>query len=696
MLQSKNENRIYYWISVPILSEIMNISQNKVKKIYHNLIQDDCIPLREIPISLQNVYVNEYLFRDRIIDYSLIDKIKDFSGKFPLYDHGVQAYFREMEMVRKSIEISNTYSSTGTITLRLKELATEYQTSYSTLARKRAEYMKDPSLKKLLDHNISTEETKDRYRTCCFYCRDLIIFLHEKPGKISAAKIYRDISKSEPFPCSKCPYHPDVKQGPHKKGDFIPIATCKRNVEYMVRPNCDDTVCTIISRIPEQQDYLAWHGVRAWAQHFQYSPARKRPEVTNLCWFSDHKILDIFVRTKRLPDGTWEKARPWITAIIDAATDVMVSYVLSLRPNSDCIAECFARACAFTVDTPYAGICDYFYIDNGKDFRAKKLEGLPNSEEEPLYLNKEFGESGILEWFGVKVIHALPYRGCSKTIESIWKTIDNEWIRPLYGYCGTGPDDRPEILKTQLKNDELYTFEQFADYFADTIYPEYNDFAVTKESPNELYDRLPKASSFVPTWKTLAVLKSVSKERVIRSRGIQFGNNKFYWCSELAPLVEKDKSTPYRIFAFDTPFNRNISVVRNRQYIGEAHLIEKLNVVEQARYKVIQHVKEQQKQHKFYSKKLEQLHSLVLQTDILNSVSKVPPIDNIRYAQAIDTKRDAEEAIDDQSIPEELKQQAQSYAANFLNPENDTAKPGRITQSLREIGKQLREKNGGK
>ena len=350
-------------------------------------------------------------------------------------------------------------------------------------------------LYRALSHSASAEDTKDRYRTCCLYCRDLIIFLHEKPGKISAAKIFRDIRDSKPFPCKTCPYHPDVKNGPHKKGDFIPTATCSRNSEFMVKPNCDDTVCSVIRRIPEQQDVLAWAGVRAWAALYHYAPAREKSNIVNRVWFSDHKILDLEVRTRQRPDGSWEVQRPWITAIIDDASDVMVSYVLSLKPNSDCIAECFARACAFTVDTPYSGICDYFYIDNGRDYRSNKMKGLPNSEPEPLYLNKEFGESGILEWFGIKVIHALPYRGRSKTIESIWNTIDREWIRPLPGYCGCSPNERPFILEQQIKSNELYTFEQFADYFADVIYPKYNDFAVTKESPNSLYQRLPKASS---------------------------------------------------------------------------------------------------------------------------------------------------------------------------------------------------------
>ena len=118
----------------------------------------------------------------------------------------------------------------------------------------------------------------------------------------------------------------------------------------------------------------------------------------------------------------------------------------------------------------------------------------------------------------------------------------------------------------------------------------------------------------------------------------------------------------------------------------------KLNVVEKKRYKVVQHIAEQAKQHRFYSTRLHQLHSIVMQSDILDYVPSAPPADNIRYGPAIDTERDKTEATDDKSIPEELKSQAEKYADNYLNPEPEKSEPGQITLSYLEKGKMARKK----
>ena len=98
-------------------------------------------------------------------------------------------------------------------------------------------------------------------------------------------------------------------------------------------------------------------------------------------------------------------------------------------------------------------------------------------------------------------------------------------------------------------------------------------------------------------------------------------------------------------------------------------------------------MKEQNEQRKFYSNRIERLHNIVLQTDILNEACKVPAVDHIRYAQAIEKERDETEAIDDKKTPEELKVQDVYYADNFLTPDTLSEKNGEISQSMKELGR---------
>ena len=60
-----------------------------------------------------------------------------------------------------------------------------------------------------------------------------------------------------------------------------------------------------------------------------------------------------------------------------------------------------------------------------------------------------------------------------------------------------------------------------------------------------------------------------------------------------------------------------------------------------------------------------------------------------------DTERDKNEATDDNSIPEELKAQAESYANNFLNPDDNPAGSGQLSQTFRELGRQVRQQMKG-
>ena len=257
---SPHNTSIYkHKISIPILSEISNLTPNKLRKIYRQIITDDCIPLSEIPLHQQETFVNDYLLRGKTLDFDLMKLAgkPDFENPFPfLHSTGVQKLFNTTKMIREANAVIDAFTSSKNITKKLEQLAAQYGISYRTLIRRRNYLMNHNILMQLLEDPASSENTRDRYPTCCFYARDYIIYRHWSVGRPSCAKILREMEDLRNFSCSQCPYHPDVKNGAHKKSDLIPTATCKRNRETMVIPNLPDTVCTIVNRSSDQETCL--------------------------------------------------------------------------------------------------------------------------------------------------------------------------------------------------------------------------------------------------------------------------------------------------------------------------------------------------------------------------------------------------------------------------------------------------------
>ena len=643
---------------------------------YAPILDKDCVPLTEIPFVQQEAYIKDYLLRDRYVDIDLM-QCSSTDADLPYLTPEVKAFFIRTNLVRSVLAIQAAYAADRTVTARLTDLATSNNITYRTLMRERSRFMGHTSLMNLLSDPNKGEDTVDRYRKCCFYCRDYIIARHESAGRPSDNTILRETKNLADFPCSKCPYHPEVKADVHNRFDTTPAATCRRNSTHMIVPQTRDTVNTITNRIPEQETYMAWAGVRAWMSKCQHTIPRIKPETVNFCWFADHTVLDIQVKTKTYKDGHFECGRVWLTGIIDIASNALVGYVLSTNPNSELIAHAFATAVAFKPDSPINGTCIYWYSDNGKDFRSLLLRGHPHDgAEPPLYLNKEFSESGFLKWLGITSVQARVFNGRAKPIERVWRIIEDEFICKMQGYCGSKPTTRPESLAQDMRTGNLYTFEQFADIFADVIYPGYNNFKASgeSESPMERYLRLPKAKTIVPSWRTLAVLKRKKKSCAVHPDGIHYGTQGgkpiVYWHPGLAQFIRPQK--PYekvQVYAFDEPFNRSLAIVYGQVYIGEAHPVQGLNLIEERRYLVIQHLQEQAAQLKTYSSHIRQMHNIVLQNNLVELGTGIPAIDNVAYGQVIDEERNVKEAVEDTRIPEELKDLATKYQVLSIEPE---------------------------
>jgi len=647
-----------------------------LRAMYSQILVNDCVPLTEIPIVQQEAYIKEYLLRDRYLDIDLM-QCADPTAELPLYSAGVKAFFQRTSIVRTALSIQADYAADRSVTARLTDYALSNGMSYRTLMRERRRFMNHSSLMNLLSDPNKSEDTVDRYRKCCFYCRDYIIMRHESAGRPSDNTIFRETKNLAAFSCSKCPYNPTVKASKLNKGEYVPAATCRRKTNHMITPNSRDTVNTITSRIPSQETFMAWAGVRAWMSKCQHTTIRIKPETVNFCWASDHTVLDILVKTKTYADGHFDVGRVWLTGIMDIGSGVLTGFVLSTNPNAELISHAFATASAFKPDSPICGIPLYWYCDNGKDYRSNLMKGHAHTGGQPsLFLNKDFCESGILEWLGITQVSARAYNGRAKPIERVWRIIEDEFICKMQGYCGNRPEHRPEKLAQDIRDGNLYTFEQFADIFADIIFPGYNNFKADNEneSPMERYLRLPKAKTIVPSCRTLAVLKRKKKSYAVHPDGIHYGilngEKMVYWHPGLAQFIRPQK--PYekvQVYAFDEPFNRSLAIVYGQVFIGEAHPVQGLHIIEDRRYRVIQHMQEQAAQLRTYSTHIRQMHNIVLQNNLVELGTGIPAIDNVAYGQTIDEERDSKEATDDPRIPDVLKDLAAKSPDYDIEPE---------------------------
>ena len=153
-MSSHNTSIYKHKISIPILAEISTLTPNRLRKIYRQIITDDCIPLSEIPLHQQETFVNDYLLRGKTLDFDLMKLAgkPDCENPFPfLYSAGVQELFTTTKMIREANAVIDAFTSSKNITKKLEQLAAQYGISYRTLIRRRNYFMNQNILMQLLE-----------------------------------------------------------------------------------------------------------------------------------------------------------------------------------------------------------------------------------------------------------------------------------------------------------------------------------------------------------------------------------------------------------------------------------------------------------------------------------------------------------------------------------------------------------------
>jgi putative transposase len=259
-------------------------------------------------------------------------------------------------------------------------------------------------------------------------------------------------------------------------------------------PPSYERVRQIIKNLDPALVTMAHQGAAAYREEFDLLYRREATHA-NAMWQADHAPLDIL-----LFDETGTPAKPWLTAIQDDYSRMIVGYRLSFQKSTALTTALTLRQAICRKDDPRwpaYGIPTVFYSDHGSDFTSKHMEQV--AADLPMEL--------IFSQVSVP-------RGRGK-IERFFRSVDQLLLQDLPGYAPKGSTG----VKAQLS---LPAFEQrFRTWLLEDYHTRVHE--ETKCKPKARWE----AGGFVPrTPKSLEqldlLLLTVAKTRRVQQDGIRF------------------------------------------------------------------------------------------------------------------------------------------------------------------------------
>lgn len=292
----------------------------------------------------------------------------------------------------------------------------------------------------------------------------------------------------------------------------------------------------------------------------------------------DHHEFDCIVITPEAKLG-----RPWWTAWLDGNSNAMIGYTVNFQP---CAAEILlALRNAINPDdpeVPWGGLMKILYCDNGKDY----LGTLLNGERKRIYKARpDEPEWGFVQEMGMELRHTMRYHGQSKPIEPFFGVIERGWINQLPGWCGHNVTVRPEKLKEEVRQTQLWLdtdgregkkmllwWWEFEEELKGIV-REYNSMPQERlngMSPMQAYELNKMSSAIVPNPDTLdlIILPTVKGGRTIQPDGIHFthkGEKRLYVHQALWPLIGQKVEVRYNPHDLD-----NIVVLQDNKFVCRA------------------------------------------------------------------------------------------------------------------------------
>jgi len=326
-----------------------------------------------------------------------------------------------------------------------------------------------------------------------------------------------------------------------------------------------DSIKRILDKETAGLKTLARKGRKLFEAKHQIKILRDYEEIwPNFMLCGDHHILDVFVKA---PGG--QVLRPWITMWMDMASRSFMGWCISFNPNSRTIALALAHAISKKEDRnfPQHGLPWSVYVDNGKDYRSKYLNGedvnigrigYPEIMEkfvalgiDPYYIDLEYEPDqgvwvkkrddidltiknikvgGVYARLNVHQRYATVYHPWAKPVERAFRNVVQEFSRNQPGWCGSGHDQRPEKLTLEIRRGLLLTYEEICERFYQYVVYNYHKsphtgHGMNGRTPDEVFLSWGAPQAVDPELLAFALLR---KDRVkIHSWGFNLVGRKF-------------------------------------------------------------------------------------------------------------------------------------------------------------------------
>lgn len=492
------------------------------------------IPLSELPKEAQSAYLYSKAMRELeggSYSFDLVGYVKSNPAKLD-----------ELLSFQKAVFAAHTIrqSTDRNKTEQLRALAAEYGISERTLYRWEKQYQEAGlggyARKGRSDKGVSRAMCSESVR----YIRELYL----QPQRRAQAQILDKLIDRAAImglkACAECPFNPLSKNHAAIQGTqdapFYPA--CNQTGGGIITPGSRHAVNEVIRQIPPEIITYMRKGRKAWEAAYMVKTDREKPKMVNQAWYGDHHQFDVFCI-----DEEGKLCRPWLTAWYDIGSGMPVGWCISKNPNGETIVEALARGIAVKKNSPIHGAPQYLYMDNGKDYRGKLLEGDRVRNYSLGTLNASLNKTGILNILCIEDKHALPYHGWAKPVERWFRSLEERYCIDLPGYCGGSPEKREENFMRKLRllheRGELLTLDELSDVFLNQIIPAYANRphdGYGGKTPMELYMSLPKARNEIIDWRTLSIIKSEMVERAVSTQGIMFEKVR-YWHDDLRHIV---------------------------------------------------------------------------------------------------------------------------------------------------------------